>query len=248
MKEPRNKKLYDVLRRARNLSPHDLQNVKTSNYHLVKDFVDIPVIGIYSNIDDIKWNTLPDKFVIKSDIGCSCNNVKCLIKKTTSVITNNKSNKANEANKANKSNKSNNKSTVVIYRDKLHRVDLNLSQIKNFFRGQNPIIIEKFLSDKTQGKIPFDFKFYMAYDEMLFLRVIDRNGKDNKSKVAIFDQFLKRIPHNEWFKPSGNNYLIAKESFELPTQIKEVIETSINIWSEVQILLRATIFSFRNDL
>lgn len=201
----RNTDLQSILGGTKHYSPHKLKSNKFSNYMLTSHLVKNPIIGIYEDINQVPWENLPEKFVIKSALGTANNHVKCLKWKPKKKK----------------------------YRDYLHKRLISREQVIKFFKPEfGKIIVEEYLESKIQGKIPWDFKFYIAYDEFLFLRVVDRNGP--KRNIAMFDSNLKRISHYDWFH-NDVKHLVSKPKFKLPNNIKTMIDKAIEITKFLEI-------------
>lgn len=215
MPRVRNIRLKKALSKSFHTSRFKLKNNKHHNYRLTKHLINNPVINIYDNINQVEWGKLPSKFVIKSSLGAANQMVKCL-------HWNSKRQK---------------------YFDDLKNNWITKSQIINFYAqkkhhsgAKSVIIIEEYLQSKKQGKIPWDFKMYIAYDQLYMLRVVNRNTTGpnqvaffkNKAKNKFNDIKLEKLPFFKWYY---NHYtkLVPFKHCQLPSNINQAIKKAISV-------------------
>lgn len=138
--------------------------VKVRNYVKSKGLENIlnKIIGIYDNTDTIDWDSLPQKFVLKWNFGNGFN-IICHDKKTI--------NKEKVFDKLNKWGKV-----------KSHLIHAEL-QYKDI---PKKIICEKFLSGKTEGKLPDDFKVYCFNGIPKYILVCEGRN-EGRPKFYFFD-------------------------------------------------------------
>lgn len=133
--------------------------IKAADKYEVTNFLkdnDLPVLtnklyGVYSNADEINWEDLPKKFVLKTTNGCK-----------TNIIVRDKD-----------------KLDRIKAIRKLNywmKIDYGVMSMEPQYSMMQPkIICEQFLEDK-QGKFPNDYKFFCFNGEVKFISVIyDRN-------------------------------------------------------------------------
>lgn len=124
----------------------------------------IPLIGVYNNSDEISWESLPDKFVIKCNHGSG-----------TNIICTNKSNLDIDETK-NKLNKWMTKSWYWFGREWPY---------KNI---EKKIIIEEFLQDEEQS-VPKDYKFWIFNGKVKYINV--HFIHNNKTYINIYNSEWK---------------------------------------------------------
>lgn len=129
--------------------------------------------GVYDNFDEINFNKLPNKFVIKCTHGCAYN-IICSDKKNFNI---------DEArNKVN-----------GWMKEKYGYATTELHYTKIYPR----IIIEKYLCDRN-GKMPIDYKFYCFNGKVECVLVCSE--RDDKLKLSYYDTSWNRLNYEkkEW--------------------------------------------------
>lgn len=129
--------------------------------------------GVYDNFDDIDFNKLPNKFVIKCTHGCAYN-IICSNKKTFNVDD---------------ARKKINKWMKEKYGDAT--TELHYLKIKP------KIIIEKYLCDKN-GRMPLDYKFYCINGAVKCVLVCSE--REEKLRLSYYDSNWNRLNYEkkEW--------------------------------------------------
>lgn len=183
---------------------------KSRHYELLADLVPNALIATYESVRETPWDSLPERFVIKADVGTNTTRVKCL-----------------------------ERTGDDLYVDHLHprAKHFSRSDLESFFEDKGRVLIERFLHDPNQGTIPWDIKIYVAYDEVLYIRVVDRNGSGRD--VAIFDSALRRVPHLEFFLPD-NDKIDESGPIELPGA---GMRSAMNLATEIGTRLMASFVS-----
>jgi hypothetical protein len=127
----------------------------------------IPVLGIYDQVEDIDWDQLPQKFVMKVTHGSGWN---ILCRDKTSL----------------------NKRAAERKIKKWLRADFYKYQREWAYKGVQPkIICEQFLSDE-KGEPPADYKFFCFRGAVKMIQVdSDRFSGHNR---ALYDAGWKRMP------------------------------------------------------
>lgn len=119
----------------------------------------IPLIATYYSVDDIQWDSFPDKFVIKWNFGCGFN-IVCQDKSKLDIT------KAKTQLK-----KWENDTTYLL------NAELQYKNVKKV------IMVEEFLDDHT-GDLPSDYKFYCFNGNPMAVLYI--SGRDSSEESAAF--------------------------------------------------------------
>ncbi len=142
------------------------------------------VIGIYNNVDEINFDELPNKFVLKWNFGCGYN-IICQNKQKLNV------------NVTKKILKKWGKSKFHLYNSELQYKDI-----------KKKIICEKFIEPK-QGILPEDYKFYCFNGKALYVMICYERDK-GKPKFYFFDRDWNLARINERGKNAPENFTIEK--------------------------------------
>lgn len=129
--------------------------------------------GVYNSVDDIDWNALPERFVIKDTLGGGGNSV---------ILVDNK--KIMDFEKI--------KNTCQQWTSlNAHRKDAGREW--PYYSGkQHRIIIEKFLeSDPLQGGL-VDYKFFCFNGKPTWMYIVADRDLGNKASLGIFDCHFKK--------------------------------------------------------
>lgn len=164
------------------LKLYDSTPIKTrlADKYLVREWVKetigeeylIPLLGVYDKFDEIDFNKLPDRFVIKCNHGCAYN-----------IIVKDKS-KLNISEIKQKVNKWMNENYYKKYKTELHYRDI-----------KPKIIIEKFIEDKNCEELN-DYKFFCFNGDVKYVQVISER-KEGSHKVSFYDKnWMKQIWYN----------------------------------------------------
>ena len=134
------------------------------------------LIGVYYNVDDIDWDSLPDQFALKLNVGCACN-----------IIVSDKSKLDIEAAKAKMR--------------KWLKSNYWLGWSEMQYKDVKPcILVERYLGS-PDGTLPEDYKFYCLNGEAKYVMVcVDREiGKH--AAFYYFDREWNMMPYSEdYFK------------------------------------------------
>ena len=134
--------------------------------------------GVYDNFDDINFDLLPDKFVLKCTHGCAYN-----------IICDDKSsfNKELAKEKVNKWMKE---------KYGFATTELHYTKIKP------RIIVEKYLCDEF-GKMPLDYKFYCMYGKVECILVCSE--RDSNLRLSYYDKKWNRLNYEKENWSSSKN-------------------------------------------
>lgn len=142
--------------------------IKCSDKYRVREYLETnnlekyenSLLGVYKNANDINWETLPDKFVLKCNHGCAYNIIctdkeKLNVKQTTRTL------------------------------NKWLKEDFGKFNAEIHYSKIQPLIIcEKYLGDNLQ-----DYKFFCFKGKFKLLYIaIDSESETNKEREAFFDE------------------------------------------------------------
>lgn len=172
-----------------NLFWQDPLKTKCADKYLVRDYVKEkgcgeilnPIYGVYKYPDEINWEDLPDKFVLKSTYG-SGRNIICTDK-----------------------NKLDKKKTKKTLKKWLSPKILNTTAQMHYSQKTNIIICEKYI-ETPDGKPPTDYKFYCFNGEPKIILAIE--DRDNNEKKMFYD--LNWNPLRQYCNPRYANVDIKK--------------------------------------
>ncbi|MDO4188921.1 MAG: ATP-grasp fold amidoligase family protein [Lachnospiraceae bacterium] len=130
------------------------------------------LLGVYEKPEEIDWDSLPNEFVIKLNVGCGCNLVvgdKSKLNIEDTIKTMNSWFKVN------------------------HWITYSEMQYKGI---KSYIIIEKYLGN-PKGEPPVDYKFYCMNGKANSVMVCEDRGKDKKPKFFFMDKDWNKLPLTE---------------------------------------------------
>ena len=145
--------------------------VKLHNYcekKLGKDIC-VPIIKVYNNTNEIKWDELPEKFVIKCNHGSGMN----------IIVNKNSFDKTNAINKLNRW-----MNTDFAFQNGYEMQYHNI---------ERKIFAEEFLVDDSQKKSLYDYKFWCFNGKPVFFTVNDGNG--HGSWMNFYDMNCNELPY-----------------------------------------------------
>lgn len=141
-----------------------------------------PLYGVYTDVDNIKWDELPDSFALKLNVGCDRNII--VPDKSTLDI-----NQTKEVMRS-------------WLKDNTYWVDYSELQ----YKGVKPcILIEKYLGDRQTGALPEDYKFYCFNGSPEFVMLCVGREHEGHPKFYFFDKNwnLARINKDSKAAPEG---------------------------------------------
>lgn len=140
------------------------------------------LLGVYYNVDEIDWNTLPDRFALKLNVGCACN----IIVPDKSKLDINKT-----------------KDTMKKWLKSNYWLGWSELQYKDV---KPCILIEKYLGS-DDGKLPEDYKFYCFNGKAKYVMVcVDREiGKH--AAFYYFDRNWTMMPYSADYFDNPNRII-----------------------------------------
>lgn len=154
------------------------------------------LIGVYNYVEEIEWNELPQKFVIKMNHGAGYN-IVCLNKETFDI--------EEAKNKLNKWSK--------------EEYWKNYGEIQ-YKPIDKKIIIEKYIESESRA-LPNDYKIYCFHGKAFCTMVCEERDSEN-TKFYYFDREGSLIPYSkDSIEAIENN-----KKFVLPKNYKKMIEVS----------------------
>lgn len=148
-----------------------------------------PLYQVHTNVDDIDWDSLPNSFALKLNVGCDRN-----------IIVPDKS--ALDIEKT--------KETMRGWlKDNTYWVDYSELQ----YKGVTPcILIEKYLGDKVTGALPVDYKFYCFNGSPEYVMFCVGREHEGHPKFYFFDKNWKLARINRDSKAAPEGFTIEKPS------------------------------------
>lgn len=165
-----------------NLYWQDPLKTKCADKYLVREYVKEkgceeilnPIYGVYKTPEEINWDILPNKFVLKSTYG-SGRNIICTDKNKLDI-----------------------KKTNKILKKWLSPKLLNTTAQMHYSQKTNVIICEKYI-ETPQGKGLIDYKFYCFNGEPKIILAIE--GRDNNSEIKKMFYDLNWTPLKQYINP-----------------------------------------------
>lgn len=124
----------------------------------------IPLLGIYSKPEDIEWNKLPERFVIKWNFGCHLN-IICKDKSLLDIPT----------------------TIKILNKWKRKTFHLDHSELQyDLPNSKKYLIVEPFL-DNGGGNSPEDYKLYCYNGKPLYILMCTNRRTDGRADYFYFD-------------------------------------------------------------
>lgn len=156
------------------------------------------LIGVYSDVDNIPWDELPNKFAIKLNVGCGKN-----------IIVTDK-------------NRLNIKDiSKVLKRWLKSQYWMEYSEMQ--YKDVKPLIlVEKYLG-KSNGELPRDYKFYCMNGASKFVMMCENRVIGKKAQYYYYDQLWNLMPYTQ-DALDNPNHIITKpdgmeEAFKVASQL-----------------------------
>ena len=164
--------------------------------------ISIPTIKVYNNVNEIKWNELPNKFVIKANHDSG-----------STIICNNKNDINVRQKIINKLEKSINTDFTFVNGFESHYYWIN-----------RKIIVEELLTDNNQKNSLYDYKFWCFNGEPKLYTINDGNGHGDIMYYRMDDTEynLYGIKRNQTYKKPKNFELMVEYSKKLASAFKFV--------------------------
>lgn len=157
----------------------------------------IDLIGVYRDVKDIVWKELPERFVIKLNVGCGCN-----------ILVNNKDelNIGETEKKLTKWLKANN-------------YYLGYSEMQ--YKDVEPcILIEQYICEED-GTPPLDYKFYCMNGKSNMVMVCVDREEGQVAKYFYFDKDWNLLPYGEDVEKEPDRVIPKPENMELAFEYAE---------------------------
>ena len=194
------------------LKLYDSTPIKTklADKYLVRDWVKdkigeeylIPLLGVYDKFEDIDFDKLPNKFVIKCNHGCAYN-----------IIVKDKS-KLDLSDVKAKLDKWMNENFAFKWGVELHYRDI-----------QPKIIIEKFIENKTSGDL-YDYKFWCFNGKVHYIQFLSERNLDGL-KMAFYDKDWKK-QHFVYSHPLDKKNIQKPDNLQKMIELAEKLSQGFN--------------------
>lgn len=157
------------------------------------------LIGVFSSVDEINFDQLPNQYALKANHGCGWN-IICENKKTLDVVQ---------------------------VKNKLDDwLNMNFYEIKGEWQYKNivpKIICERYLGDENK-KVAFDYKFYCFHGEPKYINVVKNRFVDFREAYYNVDWELQPFHENH---PIINEELQRPSNLELMIEIAKKLSYGI---------------------
>lgn len=157
----------------------------------------IPIYGVFSTVDEIDWNKLPEKFVMKDTLGGGGNSVIIVEKKTEEQIETLKN--------------------IVKKWVKINAHIRDSGREWPYYSGNNHrVLFEELLEANIESGGLIDYKFFCFNGKVEFLYVIADRKIGQGAGVGIFSATFDRLP----VKRKDENYL--ERNIDKPSNFEEM--------------------------
>lgn len=178
----------------------------------------IPILHVYDKVEDIKWDELPDKFVIKCNHGSGMN-----------IIVKDKS-----------------KLNILDAERKLKRFmaddfAFHVGYEMHYHDIPHKIFVEEYKEDENQKDSLYDYKFWCFNGEPKFYTINDGRGH---GKIIYYDMSDKLIDPYKLYRP-GLNYEKPKHFSEMIEYSKKLSEDFKFVRGELTFIPGAGFFKYR---
>ena len=141
--------------------------------------------GVYDSVDEINWEQLPDKFVLKWNFGCG-GNVVCADKKKLDI------------------------SKAVKELKRFGKIRFHLLAAEPQYNIEHKrILCERFI-ESEDGGLPEDYKFYCFNGEAKFVLCCIGRGEKQKPSFYFFDRQWQLLRYNKMGKDAPEGFTIPK--------------------------------------
>ena len=158
----------------------------------------VPLIASYDSVNQINWNKLPKRFVIKWNFGCHLNLV-CKDKRNFDVEY----------------------ASKQLRKFKNSKYHLKYSELQyKIPNSSKKIIVEEFL-DNGKGDSPEDFKIYCYNGEPKYILICYERQESGLAKYFYFDTDWNFMPFDLNNQTLPDNYIIPR-----PNNLSEMLEAA----------------------
>ena len=157
----------------------------------------IPTIDVYDSVEDINWNSLPQKFVIKTNHGCGGMTI-CKDKENLDIAH-----------------------TKKILNKALQKDYSRYNNEYPYKHVKRRIIVENYMEDET-GELR-DFKFF-CFDGKPFCMFLatDRGKKNEETKFDFFDMEWNHLPFTNGH-PNSGKVIEKPRNFEKMKELASIL-------------------------
>jgi len=160
----------------------------------------IPLYGVYKNAEDINFDTLPNKFVLKTTNGSH-----------TNIFCEDKS-------------KFNRNEAVEKLNTWLKSKRIKAGREWAYYNIEPKIICEAYLEKDRTGDLP-DYKFYCFNGEVFCLYVCSERNINGDTKISIFDRDFNKMPVKRKNIDEVSLNIRKPENFETMIRYAEILSS-----------------------
>lgn len=207
------------------LKLHEDDALKTicADKYLVRDYVIYlgysnilnSIYKVYENIEEIEWNELSDSFAMKCTHGSGFN-IICPEKDEL------------------------NQEKAILHLKEWMKTDYGLLRVEPHYSKIKPrIIVEKFLGDELNDKLPVDYRFHCFHGEPQIIEIVPDRGTPEQ-KHYMFNLKWESLPYYTCC-------LNVEKEIEKPEKINEMLEISRKL-SNVFTYVRVDLYLYNNQI
>ncbi len=157
--------------------------------------------GVFTDPEEIPFDTLPEQFVLKSSLGAGGNSI--IFCDNKSLLDIRKTKKTMQQWLDTWSNKSAGREWV--YENRKHK-----------------IIIEEYIKTKNSNERITDYKFFCFYGKIFCIYIIGNRNANGIGELAIVDEFFNRLPYQSSTQSVMSELIVIPEKFE---EMKNIART-----------------------
>lgn len=162
----------------------------------------IPLLGVWEKFEDINFNELPDKFVLK----CTHDSGGVMICKEKKYFDKNK---------------------AKLFFDKHLSNNYYYGTREYPYKNIKPkIIAEKYLEDEIIKQTPEDYKLMCFNGKVKCSFVCTERGSDNGLKVTFFDEYWKKLPFSRMY-PASTQDIPKPINYDKMVELSEILASNI---------------------
>ena len=160
----------------------------------------VPLYGVYENVEDIAFDVLPNKFVLKTTNG-SHTNIICEDKERLDI-----------------------EETKKLIHQWLNTRPVKMGREWAYYNIKPRIVCEEYLQNVKDGEL-IDYKFYCFKGGVAYIRVIKNKNSSDGCIVGIFDNEFKQAPYYRKDYKKLKTKLEKPKSFERMLEIAKILSS-----------------------
>ena len=175
----------------------------------VRDYVEkhglldilIPLVGIYTSPDQIVWDSLPDRFVIKDTLGSGGNSV---------IVCTDKA-------------KINRDEVLKQCADWVNYKYKHAGREHVYDKHKHRIIIEEYLDTANEPEGMVDYKFFCFDGEPKYIYAISNRILGNGAEIGIYDMDFNLLPYERVDERPPSHAIAKPHNFDRMIEISKIL-------------------------